>query len=263
MFPHSAAELERLAFQHAIVSQILGGCFLPGIVNFVSNTELSILDCGSGSGAWANDIAFALPRSSVIGFDIYKVDIEFAAPNVKFDVVDANSALPYDDNSFDIIHSRNMMFAITDWPRYMTELKRVLKPGGSIHFIETVFPEIFKSNTPYLLDVVRFVTDELHVYYNVGRHLENLLPLAGLTSSLVKSYSFSFGPFGDNENDRRLGGLMQSCSIEGAEVLVRSYVAKSNLSETEAKPYFDDANKLFGTHNKSEGSLKYVVAGKH
>ncbi|KAK7202795.1 S-adenosyl-L-methionine-dependent methyltransferase [Myxozyma melibiosi] len=260
-FEHSAEETERLAFQHAVVSQIIGGRFLPAIDNFAVNAEFRILDCGSGSGSWANDLAFALPRSTVIGFDMHSIDIEFAAPNVRFEIIDANKyPFPLDDSSFDIIHSRSFSFGITDWPRYIAELRRLLKPDGTIHFIESVFPELVEAHSPHLCEIYKLLREQYNINYYIGHTLENLMPDAGLTAIIVKSFTFTYGPYGSTDNERRIGELMRSLTYDGARTIVRAYVAFKGLSEEEAKPYYDDAVKLFEVSKKVPGYIKYVVA---
>jgi SAM-dependent methyltransferase len=57
--------------------------------------------------------------------------------------VDCKSAmgeeLPYDDDSFDILISRNVLDHVDDVHQCMREMKRVLKPGGSAYIGMNVF----------------------------------------------------------------------------------------------------------------------------
>jgi ubiquinone/menaquinone biosynthesis C-methylase UbiE len=45
-------------------------------------------------------------------------------------------ALPFEDDSFDTALSTWTMCTIPDLPRALAELRRVLRPGGTLHFVE-------------------------------------------------------------------------------------------------------------------------------
>jgi len=48
--------------------------------------------------------------------------------------------LPYADNSFDQIVSSLVLCSVTDQHRALSEMRRVLKPGGTLHMVEHVKP---------------------------------------------------------------------------------------------------------------------------
>jgi ubiquinone/menaquinone biosynthesis C-methylase UbiE len=56
----------------------------------------------------------------------------------KFEEIDAQS-IPYDDESFDAVVANHMLYHVPDRPKAITEIKRVLKPGG--RFIATTVGE--------------------------------------------------------------------------------------------------------------------------
>ncbi len=49
--------------------------------------------------------------------------------NVRFMKVDATN-LPFDDGSFDLVLSFGVLHHIREWPKVMSEVSRVLRPGG-------------------------------------------------------------------------------------------------------------------------------------
>ncbi|MDX9956287.1 MAG: methyltransferase domain-containing protein [Anaerolineae bacterium] len=53
-----------------------------------------------------------------------------------FEVVDAQ-AIPYEDGAFDAVIANHMLYHVPDLPRALAELRRVLKPGGTL-FASTV-----------------------------------------------------------------------------------------------------------------------------
>jgi len=100
--------------------------------------ERRVLDVGCGTGVVA--ITAALKGAKVSGLDLTPVLVERARKNAGIAAVDVDfiegdaEALPYPDNSFDIVLSQfGHMFA----PRpsvVVREMLRVLKPGGRIAF---------------------------------------------------------------------------------------------------------------------------------
>src|SRR6187455_1649381 len=97
---------------------------------------MKVLDVACGSGNVA--VIAAQKGADVTGIDIAdnlieaaKKRAEAAGLNIKFEVGDAE-ALPYDDNSFDVVMT---MFGAMFAPRpevVASELIRVCKPGGTI-----------------------------------------------------------------------------------------------------------------------------------
>ncbi len=96
----------------------------------VSGPPERILDVGTGTGEGALLLAREFPRASVRGIDISEEMIRSAQGKIGLDpegrvafrVADA-AALPYDDESFDLVAQLNM-------PPFFAELARVLRPGG-------------------------------------------------------------------------------------------------------------------------------------
>jgi 2-polyprenyl-3-methyl-5-hydroxy-6-metoxy-1,4-benzoquinol methylase len=100
------------------------------IVNKIKTGKMLDIGCASGewSEYWKNK-----------GWDVYGVDVNEAAVSlaqkkgVNASVCDIaqNSPLPYDDNSMDFIFAGEVIEHIVDTDRFISELYRVLKVGGS------------------------------------------------------------------------------------------------------------------------------------
>lgn len=91
-----------------------------------------ILDLGTGTGIWAIDMAEKYPGSEVIGMDTAVVQPTYVPPNCIFEVDDVENEWLYQRNSFDFIHCREIVMAVRDWPRLMSQAYDTLKPGGHI-----------------------------------------------------------------------------------------------------------------------------------
>ena len=88
-----------------------------------------ILDVACGVGSF-----ISLNPSRVVGLDISEKNVSVCRER-GFNVVQGNAlALPFEDGSFDGVHSAQVMFAFPprDASRYLSEIVRVTRPGGTI-----------------------------------------------------------------------------------------------------------------------------------
>ncbi|MGH2993045.1 MAG: class I SAM-dependent methyltransferase, partial [Solirubrobacterales bacterium] len=91
-----------------------------------------VLDIGTGTGEGALLLAREFPRAGVRGIDISEEMIRTAQAKIGLDpegrvafrVADA-AALPYQEDSFDLVAQLNM-------PPFFAEIARVLRPGGTV-----------------------------------------------------------------------------------------------------------------------------------
>jgi SAM-dependent methyltransferase len=104
---------------------------------------ISVLDLASGVGEPALAIAEAVgPAGYVVATDLGPGMIGLAEEiarakdltNMQFRVVDVE-ALPFPDESFDVVTSRFGVMFFTDQVKAFRECRRVLKPGGRVAFV--------------------------------------------------------------------------------------------------------------------------------
>ncbi|KAK1755746.1 S-adenosyl-L-methionine-dependent methyltransferase [Echria macrotheca] len=136
--PVDDEEVERLQYMHAIFNMMFENRLIfPPIPR-----PRRILDCGSGSGAWAAEVAEQYPECEVIGIDVFPFNMsEDMPPNFDFQVDDLNSPSTFPSNYFDLVHSRMMAGGIhaDRWPSYLADILRVLRPGGWCQMVEIYF----------------------------------------------------------------------------------------------------------------------------
>ncbi|MBO4534158.1 MAG: class I SAM-dependent methyltransferase [Treponema sp.] len=102
-----------------------------GLFNIDQQKPLKILEIGCGPGALAEALHRWYPNAQITGIDRDTKFIEFAKDNIKgvsFIEGDA-TALPFEDNSFDITISNTVQEHIEP-SAFWGEQKRVLKSGG-------------------------------------------------------------------------------------------------------------------------------------
>ena len=100
-----------------------------------------MLECSCGHGGGASYLVRTQHPASYTGLDLNPAGIEFAKnrhhlPNLDF--VEGNAqALPFADESFDALVNVEASHLYPDFPKFLSEVTRVLRPGG--HFLYTDF----------------------------------------------------------------------------------------------------------------------------
>lgn len=92
------------------------------------------LDVGCASGFMASKIAKRFPKARFFGVDAYKEAITYAKhkyPSIKFIHAEAEK-LPFKPNQFDLILCYETIEHVRNPKKAMLELKRVLKPKGTL-----------------------------------------------------------------------------------------------------------------------------------
>lgn len=93
---------------------------------------------GTGNGTWAIEMADAFPSASVIGVDIAAVQPSWVPPNCQFEILDVESEWMFPKAKYDLIHGRELIYAIRDWPSLISQAYNHLVPGGYLELAVTV-----------------------------------------------------------------------------------------------------------------------------
>ncbi|KAI8800258.1 S-adenosyl-L-methionine-dependent methyltransferase [Cladochytrium replicatum] len=147
VFPTDAGEGGRQAIKHRLVKHMYGGTNYRGIPKERLESGVTVLDVGYGPGLWLSEMARDFPNGRYYGVDIVRSEWADAFQalnrnhfNVKLNFIqgDILKELPFPDNSFDYVHQRFFAFSIPAncWPHVISELHRVVKPGGWIDIME-------------------------------------------------------------------------------------------------------------------------------
>lgn len=101
-----------------------------------------VLEIGCGPGYFSQELARWVPRGSLVLFDLQEEMLSLAkerlrgVPNVEYARGDA-MRLPFPDKSFDAVLMVYVLGEVPEPERCISELARVLRPGGSATFVET------------------------------------------------------------------------------------------------------------------------------
>lgn len=128
--------------------------------------DQSYLEVGCGNGHVCKHLAGKY-QLNVTGTDVDPEMIRFAEensddiPNCRFVVADA-TAMPFDNNTFDIILSFGVIHHIANWEKVLDEMSRLLKPHGFLIFgdlaysgvVTRIFKPIVNKYGIYTIDDV-------------------------------------------------------------------------------------------------------------
>ncbi len=99
------------------------------------------LDVGCGTGEMTARLAMKFPRVQFTGVDLEEAHLERArarceqfGERTRFQTGDA-LALPFPDEQFDLVVCRHLVQAVPEARQVLSEIRRVLRPGGRLHVI--------------------------------------------------------------------------------------------------------------------------------
>ena len=126
---------------------------------FKLKPKMKFLDNGCGRGDFLESFAR-------MGLEVYGTDVDPVKETKRIHKVDLeNERLPFENDYFDVIFSKSVIEHINDTHHYMTEMKRVLAPGGILIMLVPDWKSQYKI----------FFEDPTHVHPYCTESLEKLL----------------------------------------------------------------------------------------
>jgi SAM-dependent methyltransferase len=180
----SKSQFDANAGRYANSSVHRFGPSLPVVLNLADpNKNDLVLDVATGTGNTA--LAFAPLVSRVTGIDMSPKMLEQARTrvqtqqilNVDFTEGDAQN-LPFADSSFSIVTSRHAPHHFHDVPKFLSEVKRVLKPRGRFVMSDQIV--IHKEDQEWVNEFQR-TRDPSHYFQRLVPQWQDLMHDSGLT----------------------------------------------------------------------------------
>jgi malonyl-CoA O-methyltransferase len=114
---------------------------------FGALTGKRILDAGCGKGRFARVLRESDRTAEIWGLDISPEMLKFAPAGVK-KAAGSMTALPFPDQTFDFVYATESLEHAVETEKAVSELCRVLKPGGRLVIIDKNIQHFGKLKTP-------------------------------------------------------------------------------------------------------------------
>lgn len=157
------------------------------------NINGKILDLGCHGGTLTSVIAETAKNSKVYGLDISENAILYAKqrhPNINFQVCDLSKGIPYENKTFDAITCFDILEHLSDPPKIIDEIKRVLKKDGSLIVEIPNETLLFKLIWVIWTNWTGKVWKNAHVHSFKPNDLKNLLEKKGFVKIKEKKIHF-------------------------------------------------------------------------
>lgn len=98
-----------------------------------NNKSKSLLDLGCDDGSWTLKVATAAQAEDLYAVELIEEQaLKAANKSIKVSTTDLAKPLPYANESFDLVHSNQVIEHVSDVDLFAQEIFRVLSPGGTV-----------------------------------------------------------------------------------------------------------------------------------
>lgn len=170
----------------------------------------NVLDINCRIGAWAIDLALSYPGVHVTALDGDATFIDLARRNAEIGAVSRArfyeshplKRLALADANFDFVHSLQLspVFRPQEWPFFLSECRRVMKPGGAIAIVSLSIGPTSSDAYQHLLSLFDALLLKLGYGFSEysgtgtpGVHLFRLLKEAGFVNASYTIHPVNFG----------------------------------------------------------------------
>ncbi|KAJ0163237.1 hypothetical protein CTA2_3296 [Colletotrichum tanaceti] len=160
-----------------------------------------VLDLGTGSGAWASDLARAVPAGvGIQGFDISNRLFPQNTPSVTYDVGNVLELPARLDSRVTLAHQRLLIYALRrhEWSRAIASIKNTLIPGqGVVQLTEVLTPADNPGAAQEQFQVLlSSIGQKRQLLLDCGEHLPALLSDAGFVDITKRTVKVRLGSAG-------------------------------------------------------------------
>ncbi|CAD6441219.1 b4a5a2cd-2949-4b91-a90b-1583e073e3e2 [Sclerotinia trifoliorum] len=198
-----------------------------------------VLDLGCGPGSITTDIASLIPSGTITGLDAGSSVIEIANAKAKelglkncdFQVGDVMK-LPFEDETFDVVYTHQLLIHLPDPVEAMREMRRVCKVGGLVACRESDMGDaVFYPSTPGLkrsVEIMEKMIIEKGSVPHAGKFLVKWARDAGFEEGkVVESYSYLMQP--SWKNSLMTGDVGENAvrlAVVGSEEEIKDMIAE-------------------------------------
>lgn len=228
LLPKDEEEDSRINLQHHALYNAIGNHYIAPI----SPTLRTILDVGTGTGIWADQMARLFPAAVVVSLDIALSSFKHSPMENCF-LCQGNvlTGLPFPDAFFSYTHQRLLVAAIPaeQWPGVVRELIRVTRPGGWVELIE--IDNRMQNAGPATAKVQQFmeeISTDLGFNWEVVRNLGGRLKQEGLQHVEMQPIPIPVGDWGG-----RVGKMMKIDLLAATNALKGRCCSRVGITDAE------------------------------
>jgi ubiquinone/menaquinone biosynthesis C-methylase UbiE len=215
--PPSTIEQNRLNKQHSALRSLLGN----RIIRAPLHEPSLILDIGCGTGPVTRELGrLYSSAASIYGIDLSPVpasSFDSSTPNVSFIAGDARKLMGSDPRMLfgtaDFVFNRLLLCGMTDWPGYVRDVYRMVKPGGWVEMQD--FEEMFYLRGVMLEDEAgwrwlkefRRGAKAKGMDLDCGRNIKKYMVDAGFVDVDAKQFQVPFWEDGDRPETKKMSQL--------------------------------------------------------
>ncbi|MFZ4387556.1 MAG: ubiquinone/menaquinone biosynthesis methyltransferase [Chthoniobacterales bacterium] len=157
----------------------------------------TVLDVATGTGDLAMAIRKTCPDARVVGADFCAPMLNVARKNGLPELVVADGMnLPFADQNFDVVTAAFGLRNMASWETGLSEMARVLKPGGHLLILDFSLPTLpvirplYRAYLHHVLPIMAgIVTGRKDAYEYLGVSIEQF-PSGNKMTSLIESCGF-------------------------------------------------------------------------
>jgi demethylmenaquinone methyltransferase/2-methoxy-6-polyprenyl-1,4-benzoquinol methylase len=160
----------------------------------------TVLDVATGTGDLAMAIRKTCPDARVVGADFCAPMLNVARKNGLPELVVADGMnLPFADQNFDVVTAAFGLRNMASWEKGLSEMARVLKPGGHLLILDFSLPTL-----PIICPLYRF-------------YLHHILPhMAGIVTGRKDAYEYLGVSIEQFPSGKAMTSLIDSCGFRDA-----------------------------------------------
>ncbi|KAL5347975.1 hypothetical protein ACLOAV_007387 [Pseudogymnoascus australis] len=186
-----------------------------------------IADMATGTGIWAIDVGDQYEGAEVIGIDLSPIQPNWVPPNVQFRVDDIDKDWMF-EHPLDLIHTRlSSGLAVRDWPRYLNECQKALKPGGWVEAQEFSVSMGCEDDSLPPDSMIKRWHEEANRTFTAagcdlrfdGETLRQQMIDAGFVNCVVLEYRWPMGPWHENKRLRDAGAFAMMSMLADMEAI--------------------------------------------
>ncbi len=164
---------------------------LSALIDRLPNDEdIKALDVATGTGF--TGFRLAQKYKLVVGLDVTSemllearnLAAEKRLDNLVF-VLGRSEKMPFLDHAFDVVTCRRAAHHFSDKKKFVSEVRRVLKPGGTFGFVDMLSPENDKDDSFNKLERIR---DPTHLSAETKNFWENAVLKEGFSIEFSQTY---------------------------------------------------------------------------